>query len=302
MFDYKVLPNVGIEVTNLDISQPISAAIAAELTQLWLEHGIIVFAGLDAGHENHLHLSEVFGELELHPLEQFRVASNPQVIKLPDEGGGCYVIDGKLITGFINWHQDTCYTPSVCKGAILRMIEPAAEGGQTGFADTARAYDELPEDIKDRIDGLEVRMSFHFDLEDNRFGLDGINYRRATADEAPGKSFDMPKLDPVIHPLVATHPESGRKSLSISPANMDWIIGMDRAESDALLTMLVRHTLQPKFIHVQDWKANDMVLWDNRRTIHKAFGWPPGVRRSALRTTLAGGASTGRYHDEAIVA
>src|SRR6185312_12251177 len=108
-------------------------------------------------------------------------------------------------------------TTNICKGSMLRMEVPAAEGGETAFCDVAKAYDALPESTKRRIEGLEVRMSFHFDPTKLRFGTRGLDIRHTTPDEAPSGYPEIPDFVPVIHPLVAVHPESGRKSLNISP-------------------------------------------------------------------------------------
>lgn len=296
--DIVPLHHMGAEIVGLDLTKEFSRETERTLYDAWLQYGILLFRNGAVTVEQHLRLSRVFGELEQHPIEKARVKGSPDLIKIPEEGIPVWVIDGKLTTGFIFWHQDTSYTPAVAKGAILRMEKPAAEGGQTAWIDTAAAYDALSDAVKDRIADMHVEMSYHFNLDQLRFGMSDMNFRRARADEAVQGAGTAVDFAPVIHPLVVVHPESGRKSLLISPANVDRIIGISPAESDALLDELVVHTTAERFMYKHEWAAGDMVLWDNRRTCHKAFGFPPGVERKAFRTTLAGSLLSGRYSDE----
>lgn len=212
-----------------------------------------------------------------------------------------YYINGKLTTGYLFWHQDLVYTPTICKGSVLRMIQPPVEGGETGWIDTAKVYDALPQATKIRIEEMEVRHRLRKNLEGVPFGLDK-SIREASFEEAPYEVPHFPHLPDVVHPLVSTHPETGRKSLGISPLGLVDIIGLPRSESDVLLHELVEFSLQPQFMLVHRWAPNDMVAWDNRRTIHSAFGYPYGQTRIAHRTTLAGGLNSGRVYEEMAVA
>ncbi len=117
-------------------------------------------------------------------------------------------------------------------------------------------------------------------------------------EEAPYEVPRFPKLPHVVHPLVSVHPETGKKSLAISPYSLVGVEGMTRAESDELLRMLVEHAIRPEFRYIHHWANNDMVLWDNRRTIHATFGYPYGQDRVAVRTTLTGSMNTGRVVPE----
>jgi taurine dioxygenase len=297
--DIKLLRNIGIEVCGMQVTQPYSDRSKKELYDLWLEHGIMLFRGTGATREDHLRLSRVFGELEVHPVKTMLVKGAPELIRLHDELGLTYVIEGKLRFGFIYWHQDTCFTPGICKGALLHMTVPTphSEGGTTGWIDTHKAYDALSDSMKARLEGLEVRLSYHSDQSAIRFGMDSMNIRNARPDEARQEDFERPDFPPVVHPLVITHPESGKKSLTISPLNIEYILGIDSAESDQILRSLVAHVMKPEFAYIHDWEPGDMMLWDNRRSIHQAFGWTPGVKRDAFRTTLKGSMMTGRYFE-----
>ena len=115
----------------------------------------------------------------------------------------------------------------------------------------------------------------------------------------PGAYPDKSRFPPVIMPAVFTHPESGRKCLFISPMNVDYFLGMDRAESDALLAELVAHMTSERFVYKHRWSKDDAIIWDNRRFMHSSGGNLPTDTRYGLRTTLAGPTRTGRYIDEA---
>ncbi|WP_340268322.1 TauD/TfdA dioxygenase family protein [Sphingobium mellinum] len=286
---------VGAQVLNLDLDRLDAPDLRDQLYTLWLRYGIILFRGTGATRQQHMELSKLFGPLEIHPIPKVRVPGQEELVEIR-EYGGYYVVDGRLLGGFIPWHQDTCYTPDICKGAVLFMETPASEGGQTGWIDTAKAYAGLSDELKHGIEGLEVVMRVHNAKPDGmRFVQKERPFRRPTAEESPGEHLSMPDFPPVVHPLVVAHPESGIKSLSISPSNVDAILGLRRSESEELLTTLIEHTLKPEYRYVHQWQQGDMMLWDNRRTLHQAFGWPPGVKRVAFRTTLQGAMRSGRY-------
>jgi taurine dioxygenase len=119
-------------------------------------------------------------------------------------------------------------------------------------------------------------------------------------EEAPYDKPSFPALPHVVHPLVQLHPETGRKSLGISPLSIVGILGLPKDESDALLKELVEFTLRPEFMLIHEWTVNDMIVWDNRRTIHSVLGYPYGQQRVAHRTTLSGKVNSGRLYQEAV--
>ena len=126
---------------------------------------------------------------------------------------------------------------------------------------------------------------------------------RIPAAASESSNIDVKALYPsVVHPAVLTHPESGRKCIFLSPTYVDFFLGMDQEESDALLDYLVTHMLQPRYIYTHHWAVNDAMLWDNRRFMHAGRGNKPDDPRWGLRTTLAGPVRTGRYFDDGVQA
>jgi taurine dioxygenase len=180
--------------------------------------------------------------------------------------------------------------PECCAWFTNRLREEKrAEGGETGWIDTAAAYDALSSEMKRRIGNLEARFDFIVDLCDMRFG------RFDLLRHGDMGSIDFPKIPSVIHKIVWTHPESGRKSLNLSPLHLRNIVGMSRNDGDEILKELVRHTTAELFTLVHDWEVGDMVLWDNWRTMHRALGIPPHCQREVQRTTINSERIIGRF-------
>lgn len=305
-FTITPLDPVGAEVTGLGGIESFDAATARALNQAWFEHGILLFRGI-ASAEAHIALSRCFGEIEIHPLPELRAPENPYFFPLGGERVAALVFDETdILVNRIPWHRDTAYTPTMCMGAMLRMIEVPDAQGETLLGDTAAAYDALPEDMKRRLETLE----FHATISNGAVEHTGLGawwsmVRDARDDEfpegvipfRPGAYPDKSRFAPVIMPAVLTHTDSGRRCLFISPMNVDYFLGMDRAESDALLAELVAHMTSEQFVYKHRWSPNDALIWDNRRFIHAAFGNRPGAKRRGLRTTLATKFTVARYAD-----
>ena len=282
---------VGAEVTGLDLGRPVDETTQRALHEAWLDAGILLFREVGTSVERHVRLSRCFGDLEVHPVESIRLAGNPEVIHLTNRGDTqqmTYRFDGQPIVGRIPWHTDLIYTTTPNRGAVLRMVEKPAVGGETGWIDTALAYEALPESRKREIEGLEGCFDFVSDLREMRFGKPG------EIELVDFGTVEYPDFPTVAHPLVWTHPESGRRSLSLSAVHLIELVGRPRSEGDRLLHELVEHTLDGRFTYVHDWEEGDMVLWDNWRTMHCALGTPPSDQRVVHRTTIQGDRQTGR--------
>lgn len=295
-FDVKPLPGgIGMEVLGLEPGGHVGEDTAAALRQLWLDAGIVLFRGIGTSPEALLALSRCFGELEIHPIERFRLAGYPELILLTNKDGPTgpvYDFDGEHIHGRIPWHTDLAFTTTPNAGALLRMVQKTANGGETGWLDTARAWDELDQATKQRIEGLEAVYHFSSDLEEMRFNKPGgvrLNHRRS----------DYPHFPPVAHPLVWIHPETGRRVLNVSTLNIRGIVGLEPEEGDALIGQLIAHALQPHLQYVHAWENDDIMLWDNRRTMHCAFGHPVEQVRIVQRSTIRGTVAMGRVLQDA---
>jgi taurine dioxygenase len=295
-------PAFGAWVTDLTPDDLDAPKVQARLRALWIDAGVIVFRGLKGGEESHLRLSRIFGKLIDHPLYRGRPDYHPELIELVYDGAQeIYEVEGKAVGAWLPWHSDLIYTDEINRGGILRPVElPARGGGLTGFIDRIHAYATLPEDLKQRVDGLDVLYKPFFDATVQRFGrAPGLKLVRGGARMMEHNAENRPRT---VHPLVYTQAETGRKVLNVSPWFADGILGMENAEGDALLKAVIEHCIQPKLAYFHEWRAEDMVLWDNWRMMHSATGVAADDRRRMRRTTIAGDYALGRVeHAGAVI-
>lgn len=290
-------PDFGFEISGVDAEHGIDEKTKQAILAAWIKGGILLFRDV-ASTDAHVALSQCFGTLEPSATKDLNLASNPYLMELkfdpanPSGPGTRLEVKGQERAGWLGWHWDQAFMPVIVRGAALRMIEPAEVAGETGFIDAISAFERLPKALQERIDGLEVVYKFTSQMEKNRFGFpkDLKNLRPVTEPERY-------HFDPVIHPLVITQRETGRKVLKLSPMHAQYIVGMEQAESDALLTELADHLVEERHAYFHDWRKNDLIVWDNWRVIHCANGVPMSCRRVAHRTTIIGDYGYGRYLD-----
>ncbi|TAJ87457.1 TauD/TfdA family dioxygenase [Reyranella sp.] len=183
--------------------------------------------------------------------------------------------DGKKIVNGANWHTDDSFMREPCSLTMLYGVEVPSRGGDTQFTNMYAAYSDLPAETRARIDPLKVIHKYSSSRK-----LSRISTRPAE---------EMAAMPEATHPLVRTHPETRRKSLYLNPNRMEQIVGLDRAESDQLLDELIAHATQPKYQYRHVWRQGDIVIWDNRCTMHKANAdYPEGERRLMHRVIVAG--------------
>lgn len=266
------------------------------LYALWIDKGVVVFKDM-TDLDTQIELSEIFGEPEEHPLlvgvdrpREHKVIAD---IEYDEEDGDLYEIDGELRGGYLPWHFDLAYVDRINHGGILRPAVLPKRGGETGFIDRIAAYAALPDELKERIENLSVIHAFATDATKAKFGQRPDRCIRLSWKIV--KAADHPSLQHrVIHPLVYTQPETGRKVLNVSPWHAIAVEGMENEEGDAILHEVIDRMIQPELAYVHDWQMNDMVLWDNWRMLHSAFGVPVGEQRRMRRTTIAGDYALGR--------
>jgi taurine dioxygenase len=311
--DFSVRPMpVGAEIVGFEPGSEEDASVRRRLYDAWLAHGILLFRDVDSI-DRHLAISRCFGELEIHPVPEVRFSENPYLIEIgapmsdAKKKPAVYIFDGdKARISRIAWHRDTAYTPDICKGAMLRMLEVPVHEGETMLADTAMAWDDLSADMKAQLERLEYKATICIESVNTqgRPGAFWKTVRVATDEEYRGSQERRDRMSvvdsrypSVIHPAVLTHPESGRKCIFLSPTYVDYFLGLEESESTKLLHYLTGHMLQPKYVYKHKWQVNDAILWDNRRFMHAGVGNLPDDPRYGLRTTLAGPMRTGRYFD-----
>ena len=300
----RLSPHLGVELTGIDLSRELTEATRQAILDAWIDAGVLLFRGAGTSPKAHMRLSEVFGELEPAATASLNDPNNPFLMNLryhPDKPGGYqkhYTVHGVDRAGWLGWHWDQSFMPTIVRGAVLRMVEPAAQMGETGFIDAVAAYERLSDAQKARIEGLEVVYEFNPDFTSGQFGfpkdISAMDGDKPAFDA--GQKFDFP---PVVHPLVITQHETGRKVLKLSPMHARYVLGMDHDESDALLEEIAEHLVDPRYAYFHVWGRDDMIVWDNWRVIHSANGVPLECARYAQRTTIMGDYKVGRYLDAA---
>jgi taurine dioxygenase len=271
----KLADALGAEVGGVDLSRPLPAGLFAEIRAAWLAHLVLRFRGQRLSDPQLIAFSRLFGELDppgpnpygkafLPEFPEVNVISNIKVDGTPIGGLG----DGEAI-----WHADMTYVETPPMAAILHALELPASGGDTYWANMYLACESLPPGLRQRIEGREA---IH-DATYNSAGLMRKGYKDITDPrEAPGAR----------HPLVRTHPETGRACLFLGRRRNSYIVGLPLDESEALLDELWAHATQARFAFRQQWREGDVLLWDNRCTLHRRDSFDAGARRLMHRTQI----------------
>jgi taurine dioxygenase len=268
-------PVLGAEVVGLDLSSPLSDAEFQEINQVWLDHnGVVVFRGQVLTPEEHIAFSRRLGDLEEHVVGQFLLDGYPQIYRVStkvDEDGKPM---GNPESGRY-WHSDLSYVKPPAKASLLYALEMPPSGGDTMVASMNAAYESLSLTMQQMLDGLTAVHNF-----------DQVNKFFATSGPNQSQTALTP---PVEHPVVRTHPETGRKALFVNPGFTTHIVELARSESDAVLEFLFAHITKPEFIYRHRWQVNDLLMWDNRCTVHHAVHDFYGTgHRHLHRTTVLG--------------
>ena len=264
---------LGAEVQGVDLAEPLSNSEFDQIHRAFLERGILLFREQKITREQHIAFSRRFGELDTHDsLPRDRHPDYPELLlvtNIPKANGA--PSDSKY-TGQL-WHSDMSFTLVPSLGSLLRGITIPPVGGDTMFTNMYMAYDTLSDGMKKMIDGLH-----------------GIHTgSRKIVDLSADRAAEQKKLNPPIaQPVVRVHPETGRKALYIGE-KVSCFAGMTEEESRPLIDYLVRHATRPQFVYRHQWRADDIVMWDNRCTMHVALGdYPEGEIRHLERTTIKG--------------
>ncbi len=275
-------PAIGAAVHGLDLSRPLDEATRAQVHELWMRHLVLVFPGQSISDEQHIAFGRNFGELEIHVSVAHRSSRNAEIYRVSnvDEAGNI-IPPKETAWQYINlswlWHTDSSFREIPSKGSILHGLEITNAGGNTLFANMYAAYADLDEATKKRIEGRRVVHD-----HDHILGLSPELSKK----QDKGRYDALP---PVRHPLVQVHPVTGRRCLLLSPHTMVEIEGMPPGESRALLDELIAHATADRYVYRHVWAKDDVVMWDNRCTMHSVEPFDnANVRRVMHRVTLVG--------------
>jgi taurine dioxygenase len=266
------------------------------LNALWIDRGVLLFRDGESSQAMQLELSRCFGECEPHPFPESRQEGFPDLVKIKfyPHDGSYYEIAGELRGGWLPWHSDLIYTHRINRGGILRPVELPGRGGETGFIDQIAAYERLPARLRDQIEALHVVYHVDVDMSQQPFVEQGdarLIRMAASGAQIEKRKFSYPR---VIHPMVYTQAETGRKVLNVSPAFALGIYEDGTAAGDRLLREVVSICTDTALSYLHVWAMDDMVLWDNWRTLHSAKGVPIDQTRVMERTTIRGDYALGR--------
>ena len=288
----------GAIVTGLSPGSIDDPQVRKALLTLWMEKGLVVFRDIAGGIDTQVRLSEIFGEPEVHPMmEGTDIKTEHRALAPiefdPEKDGNIYEIGGKVLGGYLPWHFDGAYVERINHGGILRPDILPGRVGETGFLDQIAAWDLLPEQLRERIDGLSVVYSYQPDFTRAKFGSQPDRLVKMSELFRTGSAHPSVQVR-AIHPAVYEQPGTGRKVLHVSPWFADGIEGMENEAGDALLGEIIEHVLKPELMYFHQWQAGDMVLSDNWRMLHCACGVPPEETRIMRRTTIVGDYGLGR--------
>jgi taurine dioxygenase len=271
---------IGAVVRGLDLRDLDEETVAA-VRRVWLDRKVVFFPEQRLDTASHQAFASRFGELtEGHPVIP-GVAGSPHVFQIDySEARELYANYGDVATRRqgLDWHTDVTFVVRPPLGSILRAVVVPPAGGDTLFSDQAAAFEHLSPTLQSFLLTL---TAVHDGRRQFQAALDHVG-------EGRWEGQPVPELEPVVHPVVRTHPETGVRALFVNPGFTSHIVELERAESDSLLSFLYRHSVRPEFTVRYHWSPGDVGFWDNRATQHSVVGDFGAQRRIIQRVTLRG--------------
>jgi len=275
---FEIIPTrtaLGAEIRGVDLAKPIDDATFAVIERAYNEHGVIFFRGQQITPPQQVAFTRRFGEIEFNIFgERWSVSGSPEIVVVSN-----VTEDGRPIgvrRAGENWHSDMCYTARPPRGTMLYALEiPDLFGlplGDTEFASAAAAWDALPEPLRQQIEGRRAVFDF-------------TGRKRAF----PPTQAEIQRYPPVTHPIVRTHPFTGRKCLYVMRDDCVGIDGMEREEAEALIAALADHIVKPAFVYRHQWLPGDLLFWDNCTVQHRAVQEYDLPQRRLMHRTSMGG-------------
>jgi len=277
---------IGAEVDGIDLREPLSSAQAEEIHAAMDRYAVLVFHNQPLTNEQHVGFTRALGPLENTMGNTLRAAADH---RLPPTFADVSNLDGNdkpfgqddrrrlFAIGNRLWHSDSSFKAVPAKYSLLRALRIPSKGGNTEFAHMGAAYEALDDETKDVIEDLVCEHS-------QLFSREAIGFTEFTPEERE-------RFRPVRQRLVRTLPRTGRKSIYLS-SHIGTIVGWALPEARLLLRDLTEHATQREFVYSHKWQVDDLVMWDNRQTMHRGRAYPASEARDVRRTTLKGDAPT----------
>jgi taurine dioxygenase len=265
-------PNIGAEVTGIDLREPVDEETRRSLNAAVVEHVALVIRDQDFTPAQYLAAVSLFGEPMKQHFTQYALPDCPLVHEVSNRHKDK---SGKRVKHGAGWHTDHTNHVRPPKYTCLYAVALPSSGGDTAVVNMRAGYEALPESLRQKIQGMKT-----------------VNVFQGSASAHSGQSADAQaehSREPILQPLVRTNPENGTKALYFHPVKAENIVGMSPAESQALLSELLEHAVRPEFTYRHKWRKGDMLLWDNRSALHRAhFDYDPDEYRLLLRVLVRG--------------
>lgn len=252
-------PTFGATVSGLDLREPIDQQVADGLIEALYRYRVLVLPGQELDHATHVRFSKLFGPLDIYPVTKYVVPEYPQVLTISNiisNGQPIGLYDGD---DQVEWHTDYSWKQVMSRASLLYSAIAPKVGGDTLFADATAAYDELPAQLRERIEGLQAVHSMAH-LVDQEVKINPL--------KAPLTPQERERTPDVQHPLVREHPVTGRRSLLLGSMIISGIVGLSDEDSQALLDELLSHATAERYLYRHRWSVGDLVIWDNHATMH----------------------------------
>jgi taurine dioxygenase len=265
---------LGAEVQDVDL-RTLDADTFAAIHQAWLDHQVLLFKDQRLTDDDLVAFSRRFGDLDEAPVQETGrrfVEGHPEIYVVSNVVQDGVAI-GSLGSGEAVWHTDMSYLLDPPKASVLYALEVPPAGGDTSFCSMYAAWDELPDPLRRRVEGLRVK-------HDGTYNSGGYVRQGVTP-------TDDPRTSPgTLHPLVFVHPETGRRALYLGRRRNAYLEGLSLEDSDALLDEVWSQATRESLTWRHQWRVGDLVLWDNRCTMHRRDGFDPSARRVMHRTQI----------------
>jgi alpha-ketoglutarate-dependent taurine dioxygenase len=270
---------LGAEVRGVDMRQSLDAATFSELHDIWMQHLVLVFPGQHVTDSEHVAFTRYFGEPEIFHQKIIRSERVKEIFRVSnvDEDNNLMPPDhpvAQQVALAQFWHTDSSYRQIPCTGALLHGVEVSRTGGETQFTNMYLVYDALPDSLKRQIEGRKAQHNF--------------GHMHTQAALKPLTEEEKAAMPPIWQPMVRRHPVTGRKALYISPIYNDAVEGMAPDEGRQLIAQLTKIAADPRFVYTHRWETDDVLMWDNRCTMHQVTPFDPRERRVMHRTTIVG--------------
>lgn len=266
--------SLGAEVLGLDLRRKLDDATVQELHRAWLEHIVLLYRGQSLSQLDLVRFTKYFGEQgEVARPKKYQTSGHrdllPGILLVSNIRENGEPI-GVLPDGDMMFHHDMLHREIPHKGTMLYAVELPATGGNTLFANSYKAYETLPQEVREKLEG--------------RTALHHYNY----GSQHKGDDKGTPAFSESVHPVFRTHAETGKKAIYVSRLMSERVVDMPKEESDVLLAKVFDHAERRQFVYEHVWHKGDLIMWDNRCSMHARTDFPAHERRLMWRTTLKG--------------